>query len=50
MKMMRIPYKVYHLIDVTKLSCMCRKRIKGRKEKETKKETKDNKRKETKVR
>jgi len=29
--MMRIPYKVYHLIYVTKLSCTCRKRIKVRK-------------------
>jgi hypothetical protein len=46
--MMRIPYKVYHLMYVTKLSCTCRKRIKGRKEKE--KETKQNKTKETKVR
>jgi len=34
--MMRIPYKVYHLMYVTKLSFMCRKRIKGRKEKKTK--------------
>jgi len=37
--MMRIPYKVYHLMYVTKLSCTCKKRIKGRKktkEKETK--------------
>jgi hypothetical protein len=35
--MMRIPYKVYHLMYVTTLSCTCRKRIKGRrKEKETK--------------
>jgi hypothetical protein len=25
-----IPYKVYHLMYVTKLSCTCRKRIKGR--------------------
>jgi len=33
---MRIPYKVYHLMYVIKLSYMCRKRIKGRKEKETK--------------
>jgi hypothetical protein len=33
--MMRIPYKVYHLMYVTKLSCTCRKRIKGRKEKKT---------------
>jgi hypothetical protein len=29
---MRIPYKVYHLMYVTRLSCTCRKRIKGRKE------------------
>jgi len=29
--MMRIPYKVYHLMYVTKLSCTCKKRIKGRK-------------------
>jgi hypothetical protein len=28
--MMRIPYKVYHLMYVTTLSCTCRKRIKGR--------------------
>jgi len=34
--MMRIPYKVCHLMYVTKLSFMCRKRIKGRKEKKTK--------------
>jgi hypothetical protein len=34
--MMRIPYKVYHLMYMTKLSCTCRKRIKGRKEKKTK--------------
>jgi len=33
LKMMRIPYKVYLLMYVTKLSCTCRKRIKGRKEK-----------------
>jgi len=33
---MRIPYKVYHLKYVTKLSCTCRKRIKGRKEKNKK--------------
>jgi len=39
-------YKVYHLMYVTKLSCTCRKRIKGRKEKKTN----QNKRKETKVR
>jgi hypothetical protein len=46
--MMRIPYKVYHLIYMTKLSCTCRKRIKWKKRKEKKrKETKQNK---TKVR
>jgi len=33
---MRIPYKVYHIRYVTKLSCTCRKRIKGRKEKKKK--------------
>jgi len=43
---MRIPYKVYHLMYVTKLSRICRKRIKGRKEKE--KETKQNKTKQNK--
>jgi hypothetical protein len=43
--MMRIPYKVYHLIYVTKLSCTCKKRIKGRR-----KQRKRNKTKETKVR
>jgi hypothetical protein len=43
---MRIPYKVYHLMYVTKLSCTGRKRIKGR----NKKETKQNKTKQTKVR
>jgi len=43
---MRIPYKVYHLMYVTKLSCTCRKKIKGRKEKKRKQK----KRKETKVR
>jgi len=43
---MRIPYKVYHLMYVTKLSCMCRKRIKGRKEKKRKQnKTKQNKQK-----
>jgi hypothetical protein len=44
--MMRIPYKVYHLMYVTKLSCMCRKRIKGRKGRKEKKgkETKQKKR------
>jgi hypothetical protein len=34
---MRIPYKVYHLMYVTKLSCTCRKRINGRKGKKKKK-------------
>jgi len=29
-------YKVYHLMYVTKLSCTCRKRVKGRKEKKRK--------------
>jgi hypothetical protein len=43
--MMRIPYKVYNLMYVTKLSCTCRKGIKGRR-----KEKKKNKRKEKKVR
>jgi len=48
---MRIPYKVYHLMYVTKLSCTCRKRIKGRTEKKRKRnKTKQNKTKETKVR
>jgi hypothetical protein len=47
--MMRIPYKVYHLMYVTKFSCTCKKRIKWKKKKETK-ETKQNKTKETKVR
>jgi hypothetical protein len=42
MKMKRIPYKVYHLMYVTKLSCTCRKRIYGRKEKK-RKEKKRNK-------
>jgi hypothetical protein len=46
--MMRIPYKVYHLMYVTKLSCTCRKRRKRKIRKE--KETKQNKTKETKVR
>jgi hypothetical protein len=32
LKMMRIPYKVYHLMYVTKLSCTCRMRINGIKE------------------
>jgi hypothetical protein len=38
--MMRIPYKVYHLMYVTKLSCTCKKRIKGRKEKKRKEKKK----------
>jgi len=42
--MMRIPYKVYHLMYVSKLSCTCRKRIKGRK-KTKEKETKEKKQK-----
>jgi len=40
---MRIPYKAYQLMYVTKLSCTCKKRIKGEKEKKNKK-TKQNKR------
>jgi len=40
---MRIPYKVYHLIYITKLSCKCRKRIKGRKKRKEKKQTLDKK-------
>jgi hypothetical protein len=48
--MMRIPYKVYHLIYMTKLSCTCRKRIKWKKRKEKKrKETKQNKTKQNKT-
>jgi len=43
---MRIPYKVHHLMYVTKLSCTCKKRIKGRKEKKRKRnKTKQNKQK-----
>jgi len=38
--MMRIPYKVYHLMYMTKLSCMCRKRIKGKRNKKKKKKKK----------
>jgi hypothetical protein len=34
--MMRIPYKVYHLMYMTKLSCTCRKRIKWKKGKKNK--------------
>jgi hypothetical protein len=46
--MMRIPYKVYHLMYMTKLSCTCRKGIKGRKGKERKQnKTKQNKRNES---
>jgi hypothetical protein len=41
--MMRIPYKVYHLMYVTKLSCTCRKRIKGRRKQKKKKKTKETK-------
>jgi hypothetical protein len=51
--MMRIPYKVYHLIYMTKLSCTCRKRMKWKKRKENEikqNKTKQNKTKETKVR
>ena len=42
LKMMRIPYKVYHLMYVTTLSCMCKKRIK-RKKKIKERETKQKK-------
>jgi hypothetical protein len=43
--MMRIPYKVYHLIYVIKSSYTCKKRIKGRKEKRRKRnKTKEKKR------
>jgi len=38
--MMRIPYKVYHLMFMTKLSCTCRKRIKGRAKQNKKKHNK----------
>jgi hypothetical protein len=41
--MMRIPYKVYHLMYMTKLSCTCRKRIKGRRKQNKKKQKKRNK-------
>jgi hypothetical protein len=34
--MMRIPYKVYHLMYMTKLSYTCRKRRKEKKRKEKK--------------
>jgi len=37
---MRIPYKVYHLMYMTKLSCTCRKRIKGRRKQKKKTKTK----------
>jgi hypothetical protein len=40
LKTIRIPYKVYHLMYVTKLSCTCRKRIKGRKENKRNKQNK----------
>jgi len=40
---MRITYKVYHLIYITKLSCKCRKRIEGRKKRKEKKQTLDKK-------
>jgi hypothetical protein len=38
---MRIPDKVYHLMYVTKLSCTCKKRIKGRRKQEKKKQKLD---------
>jgi hypothetical protein len=38
--MMRIPYKVYHLMYVTKLSCTCRKRIKGKRKQKKRKRKK----------
>jgi hypothetical protein len=41
LKMMRIPYKVYHLMYVTKLSCTCRKRIKWRRKQKKKKQKLD---------
>jgi hypothetical protein len=43
--MMRIPYKVYHLMYITKLLSTCRKRTKGRKEKKKKQKTKEKKQK-----
>jgi hypothetical protein len=43
LEMMRIPYKVYHLMYMTKLSCTCRKRIKGRRKQKKKKQNKRNK-------
>jgi len=43
--MIRIPYKVYHLMYVTKLSCTCRKRIKERKEKKKRNKKKQKKQK-----
>jgi hypothetical protein len=41
--MMRIPYKVYHLMYMTKLSCTCRKRIKGRRKQKQRNKTKETK-------
>jgi hypothetical protein len=41
--MMRIPYKVYHSMFVTKLLCTCRKRIKIRRKQNKKKQNKRNK-------
>jgi hypothetical protein len=41
--MMRIPYKVYHLMYVIKLSWMCRKRIEGIRKQKKKKQNKRNK-------
>jgi hypothetical protein len=41
LKIMRIPYKVYHLMYMTKLSCTCKKRIKGRRKQEKKKQKLD---------
>jgi len=35
--MMRIPYKVYHLMYVTRLSCMCKKKIRRRRKQNKKK-------------
>jgi len=52
-KKMKIPYKVYHLMYVSKLSCKCKRKEKKRKkrkrkqilEKQIKVKTKENKRK-----
>ena len=44
LKKMRIPYKVYCLIYVTKLSRTCSKRIKGRRKQKKRKQKKRNKR------